>query len=118
MCMLDQIRTLVALLYERALKPWAYGYLYNYEKLACLYPAAPSVRGVFLEKAMRLRGSSNWFSAKQYSVASRTKKTKHYRRCGVFLEVKPTSTMLKEIQVVRIHTRDIVGYIDIALITW
>ena len=49
MCMLVQIRTLTALLYERASKPWIYGYLYNYEKLACLYPVAPSVQRMFLE---------------------------------------------------------------------
>ena len=59
MCILVQIRTLTALFYKRASNSWAYGYLYNYEKPVCLYSAASSVQGMFLEKAMRLRGSSN-----------------------------------------------------------
>ena len=49
MCMLVQITTLVALLYERVSKPWFYGYLYNYGKLACLYPGTSSVQGMSLE---------------------------------------------------------------------
>ena len=75
--MLVEIRTLAALLYKRAAKPWAYGYLYNYEKLVYLYSTALFVQGMFLEKAMKLRGPSNLFSVKQYSMASSTKKTKH-----------------------------------------
>ena len=35
--------TLTELLYQRASK-----YLYNYGKLTCLYPVAPSVQGMFL----------------------------------------------------------------------
>lgn len=49
MCMLVQIRALAAVLYEKASKPWVYEYLYNYGKLACLYPVASSVQVMFLE---------------------------------------------------------------------